>query len=125
MGDLGAFLHNAQHDHDFLTYGGAATDAVYLSLAQTAPSSAYSGLFLYTPLHGKPGCGPAGVYRLQPRSRAWQLDTTRNGFDRTGWGCPPQVRQGVAFFVSRTFPLTLGRTAHTVRPFFYTTYSIA
>jgi hypothetical protein len=54
----GLFSANARHDHEFLTYGGAATDAVYLSLAQTAPNSAYSGLLLYTPLHAKPGCGP-------------------------------------------------------------------
>jgi hypothetical protein len=57
-GIWGLFSSNARHDHDFLTYGGAATDAFYLLYAQIAPNSAYSGLVLYTPLHGKPGCGP-------------------------------------------------------------------
>ena len=54
----GLFSSNARHDHDFLTYGGASTDAFYLLYSQIAPNSAYSGLVLYTPLHGKPGCGP-------------------------------------------------------------------
>ncbi len=62
----GLFSTNAQHDNGFLTYGGPATEAVYLSLAQTAPNSAYSGLFLYTPLHGKPGCGPQEFIGYSP-----------------------------------------------------------
>ena len=62
----GLFSTNAQHDHGFLTYGGAATDATYLALAQTASNSAYSGLLLYTPLHGKPGCGPQEFIGYSP-----------------------------------------------------------
>jgi hypothetical protein len=62
----GLFSTNAQHDHGFLTYGGAGTDATYLALAQTAPSGAYSGLLLYTPLHGKPGCGPQEFIGYSP-----------------------------------------------------------
>lgn len=62
----GLFSKNAQHDFDFLAYGGAATDAAYLSLAQTAPNSAYAGLFLYTPLHAKPGCGPQEFIGYSP-----------------------------------------------------------
>jgi len=62
----GLFSGNARHDHDFLTYGGAVTDAIYLSLAQTAPNSAYAGLVLYTPLHGRPGCGPQEFIGYSP-----------------------------------------------------------
>lgn len=54
----GLFSSNASHDHQFLTYGGATTDAIYLYLAQIAPSGTYAGLVLYTPLNAKPGCGP-------------------------------------------------------------------
>lgn len=54
----GLFSSNALNDHDFLTYGGPATDSFYLLYAQIASKSAYSGLVLYTPLNGKPGCGP-------------------------------------------------------------------
>ena len=54
----GLFSSNARNDHDFLTYGGAATESFYLLYAQIASKSAYSGLVLYTPLNGKPGCGP-------------------------------------------------------------------
>ena len=54
----GLFSSNARNDHDFLTHGGAATDSFYLLYAQIASKSAYSGLVLYTPLNGKPGCGP-------------------------------------------------------------------
>ncbi|HXJ86543.1 MAG TPA: PEP-CTERM sorting domain-containing protein [Candidatus Binatia bacterium] len=62
----GLFSGNARHDHDFLTYGGAVTDAIYLSLAQTAPNSAYAGLVLYTPLHARPGCGPQEFIGYSP-----------------------------------------------------------
>ena len=62
----GLFSGNAPHDHDFLTYGGAVTDAIYLSLAQTAPNSAYAGLVLYTPLHARPGCGPQEFIGYSP-----------------------------------------------------------
>jgi hypothetical protein len=54
----GLFSTNAQNSPLFTTYDGAATDAAYLILAQTAPNSAYNGLVLYTPLGGKPGMGP-------------------------------------------------------------------
>ena len=40
------------------TEGGAAIDATYLGLAQTAPNSAYRGLRLYSPTNAKPGFGP-------------------------------------------------------------------
>ncbi|MGH9495400.1 MAG: PEP-CTERM sorting domain-containing protein [Candidatus Sulfotelmatobacter sp.] len=54
----GLFSSNAQNNQLFSTYGGAATDAAYLSLAQTAPNSSYAGLVLYTPLNAKQGSGP-------------------------------------------------------------------
>jgi len=54
----GLFSTNAQQNQLFAQYGGAATDATYLSLAQTDPNSAYAGLLLYTPLGAKPGVGP-------------------------------------------------------------------
>jgi hypothetical protein len=54
----GLFSSNAQNNQLFSTYGGAATDASFLSLAQTAPNSSYAGLVLYTPLNAKPGLGP-------------------------------------------------------------------
>ncbi len=54
----GLFSTNAQNNSLFQTYGGAATDATYLTLAGTASNSAYSGLLLYTPLGAKPGVGP-------------------------------------------------------------------
>jgi len=54
----GLFSTNAQNNSLFTTYGGGATDAAYLLLAQTAPNSAYNGLVLYTPLGAKPGTGP-------------------------------------------------------------------
>ncbi len=54
----GLFSSNAQNNQLFSTYGGAATDAAYLSLAQTAPNSSYAGLVLYTPLNAKSGSGP-------------------------------------------------------------------
>jgi PEP-CTERM motif len=62
----GLFSTNAQHSTGFATYGGAATDATYLTLAQTASTSAYSGLVLYTPLNGKPGCGPQEFIGYSP-----------------------------------------------------------
>jgi hypothetical protein len=54
----GLFSKNAQNNPLFAFYGGAATDATYLSEAGTAPNSAYAGLLLYTPVGAKPGCGP-------------------------------------------------------------------
>lgn len=54
----GLFSRNARSNFDFSFYGGNSTEAYYLSLAQTASSSAYAGLVLYTPLGAKPGCGP-------------------------------------------------------------------
>lgn len=54
----GLFSQNAQNNPMFATEGGAATDTYYLGLAQTAPTSSYNGLVLYTPLNGKPGYGP-------------------------------------------------------------------
>jgi PEP-CTERM motif-containing protein len=54
----GLFSEDARENHAFSFYGGAATEAAFLALAQNAPNSAYAGLVLYTPLGGKPGCGP-------------------------------------------------------------------
>lgn len=54
----GLFSTNAQHTKQFQYLGGAAIDASYLTMAQTAPNSAYQGLLLYTPLGAKPGSGP-------------------------------------------------------------------
>ena len=54
----GLFSRDARGEHEFNFYGGAATDAAFLALAQNAPNSAYAGLILYTPLGAKPGCGP-------------------------------------------------------------------
>ncbi len=122
----GLFSNNAQHDHGFLTYGGAATDAVYL-VARSDRSQ--QRIFRAVSLHSTPWQArlrPAGVYRLQPGSRARQLDTTRYRFDRTGWRCPPQVRQGVAFsFLVRFLSPSAAQLA-TVRLFLLraTTHSI-
>ena len=54
----GLFSTNAQNNPMFATYGGAATDATYLALAQSASNGAYSGLILYTPFGASPGSGP-------------------------------------------------------------------
>jgi hypothetical protein len=54
----GLFSTNAQNNPLFDTFGGAATDSTYLTLAQTASNGAYSGLILYTPLGAKAGSGP-------------------------------------------------------------------
>ena len=62
----GLFSSNAQNNPLFATYGGAATDATYLSLAQTAANSAYAGLVLYTPLNAKPGSGPQEFIGTSP-----------------------------------------------------------
>jgi hypothetical protein len=62
----GLFSSNAQTNALFTTYGGAATDAAYLALAQTASNSAYNGLLLYTPLNGKPGSGPQEFIGFSP-----------------------------------------------------------
>lgn len=52
------FSTNAQDTKQFQSLGGAAIDAAYLTMAQTAPDSAYKGLLLYTPLGAKAGSGP-------------------------------------------------------------------
>ncbi len=62
----GLFSQDARENHSFSFYGGAATEAVYLALAQNAPNSAYSGLILYTPLGAKPGCGPQEFMGFTP-----------------------------------------------------------
>jgi len=54
----GLFSTNADNTKQFQYLGGAAIDAAYLAMAQTAPNSAYKGLLLYTPLGAKPGSGP-------------------------------------------------------------------
>lgn len=53
----GLFSTNAQATSQFALTGGAATDATYLALAQTAPNSAYNGLVLYTPVAGTQSWG--------------------------------------------------------------------
>ena len=62
----GLFSTNAQHSGGFLTYGGAATDATYLTLAQTFFNIDYSCIVIYTPLNGKPGCGPQEFIGYSP-----------------------------------------------------------
>ncbi len=54
----GLFSTNAQNTQQYAAVGGAAIDATYLALAQTASNKAYNGLFLYTPLGAKAGSGP-------------------------------------------------------------------
>lgn len=54
----GLFSSNAQGNSFFTTINGAGIDSTYLTLAQTAPNSAYNGLLLYTPVGAKPGTGP-------------------------------------------------------------------
>ncbi|MGO8794959.1 MAG: PEP-CTERM sorting domain-containing protein [Candidatus Sulfotelmatobacter sp.] len=53
----GLFSTNAQSTSQFALTGGAATDAAYLALAQTAPNSSYKGLLLYTPVAGTQSWG--------------------------------------------------------------------
>ncbi|HEV2402303.1 MAG TPA: PEP-CTERM sorting domain-containing protein [Candidatus Sulfotelmatobacter sp.] len=62
----GLFSTNAQNNSLFAYYGGAAIDATYLALAQTAPNSSYAGLLLYTPFNAKPGCGPQEFIGYSP-----------------------------------------------------------
>lgn len=54
----GLFSANARNNSFFTSIGGAGIDATYLADAQTAPTGAYNGLILYTPLGAKPGTGP-------------------------------------------------------------------
>jgi hypothetical protein len=54
----GLFSTNAQNNSFFSTINGGSIDATYLTLAQNAPNSSYSGLLLYTPVGAKPGVGP-------------------------------------------------------------------
>ena len=54
----GLFSTNADNSKQFQYLGGAAIDAAFLAMAQTAPNSAYKGLLLYTPVGAKPGSGP-------------------------------------------------------------------
>ncbi len=53
----GLFSANARGQSQFATTGGAAIDATYLALANTAPNSAYNGLLLYTPVAGTQSWG--------------------------------------------------------------------
>jgi PEP-CTERM motif len=62
----GLFSTNAQNNPLFNTFGGAATDSTYLTLAQTASNGAYSGLILYTPLGAKAGSGPQEFIGYNP-----------------------------------------------------------
>jgi hypothetical protein len=62
----GLFSSNARNNPLFGTYGGAATDSTYLTLAQSAPNSAYNGLLLYTPVGAKIGVGPQEFIGYSP-----------------------------------------------------------
>jgi hypothetical protein len=62
----GLFSTNAQNNPFFSTIGGSSIDATYLAEASTAPSSAYNGLLLYTPLGAKPGMGPQEYIGYSP-----------------------------------------------------------
>ena len=62
----GLFSEDARENHAFNFYGGAATEAAFLALAQNAPNSAYAGLVLYTPFGAKPGCGPQEFIGYSP-----------------------------------------------------------
>lgn len=62
----GLFSTNAQNNSMFSFYGGAATDATYLALAQTASNSSYAGLVLYTPINARPGFGPQEFIGYSP-----------------------------------------------------------
>lgn len=48
----GLFSTNAQNNQFFSKIGAGSIDAAYLTLAASAPNSAFSGLFLYTPING-------------------------------------------------------------------------
>jgi hypothetical protein len=48
----GLFSTNAQNSSYFQSSGAGAIEQQYLTLATTAPNSAYSGLVLYTPIAG-------------------------------------------------------------------------
>ena len=54
----GLFSTNAQNNPYFSHINAGSIDSTYLTLAQTAPNSAYNGLLLYTPNGAKPGVGP-------------------------------------------------------------------
>jgi len=53
----GLFSSTARSKPYFGIIGAGAIDATYLSLASTAPNSAYAGLFLYTPIAGTQSWG--------------------------------------------------------------------
>jgi hypothetical protein len=53
----GLFSTNAQNNAYFQSSGAAAIETQYLALAATAPSTAYNGLVLYTPIPGTQSCG--------------------------------------------------------------------
>jgi hypothetical protein len=62
----GLFSTNAQNNSYFVSINGSSIDSTYLSAAQTASNSAYSGLVLYTPVGGKPGVGPQEFIGYSP-----------------------------------------------------------
>ena len=53
----GLFSANAQNTSYFQGSGAAAIEAQYLALAASAPNSAFSGLFVYTPIPGTQSWG--------------------------------------------------------------------
>ncbi len=73
----GLFSTNAQGTSQFALTGGAATDATYLALAQTAPNSSYNGLLLYTPVAGSQSWGGTPQefigYSAVPEPSTWMF----------------------------------------------------
>jgi hypothetical protein len=57
----GLFASNATTQSTYLSLGAGAIATQYLSLAATAPNSAYSGLVIYTPVAGSQSWGAGGT----------------------------------------------------------------
>jgi hypothetical protein len=57
----GLFASNATTQSTYLSLGAGAIASQYLALAGTAPSSAYNGLVLYTPISGSQSWGQGGL----------------------------------------------------------------
>jgi len=62
----GLFSVNAQNNPFFSNISAGSIDSTYLTLAETAPNSSYSGLVLYTPAGAKPGVGPQEFIGYSP-----------------------------------------------------------
>jgi hypothetical protein len=57
----GLFASNATTQSTYISLGAGAIASQYLALAGTAPSSAYNGLVLYTPVSGSQSWGAGGL----------------------------------------------------------------